>query len=120
MLFLVGVIININMMVGNISTKGKQFLIYKAMGIKQSQINKIILIELMFYMVLSLISGLIIGIPASMIAFNKFVKVHAIKVYKFPYFDVGIYVLAMIMATLIAYVISTRQVKKVTMTQERI
>ncbi|GEM_PF-999421 len=120
MLFLVGVIININMMVGNIATKGKQFLIYKAIGIKQSEVNKIILIELLFYICLSLVIGLLIGTPISGFVFYKFVKVDAIKVYKFPYFDVGIYVLAMIIATLIAYVISTRQVKKVVMTQERI
>lgn len=116
MLFIVGVIINVNMIVGTITAKGKQFLIYKAIGIRQSNVNRIILIELMFYMVLSLIIGLVIGTPVSMLVFDKFVKVDAVKVYKFPYVDVGIYILAMTISTIIAYFISVRQMKKAIMT----
>ncbi len=112
MLFLVGVIITVNMMVGNIISKSKQFLTYKSIGIKQRDINKIIFMEIIFYMILSLLVGLIIGIPSSVIAFNIYVKGDFIKIYKLPYFDVGLYIIAMIISTIIAYYISTKQVKK--------
>ncbi len=112
MLFLVGVIITVNMMVGNIISKSKQFLTYKSIGIKQRNINKIIFMEIIFYMISSLLVGLIIGIPSSIIAFNIYVKGDFIKIYKFPYFDVGLYIIAMIISTIIAYYISTKQVKK--------
>lgn len=112
MLFLVGVIITVNMMVGNIISKSKQFLTYKSIGIKQKDINKIIFIEIIFYMISSLLVGLIIGIPSSVIAFNIYVKGDFIKIYKLPYFDVGLYIIAMIISTIIAYYISTKQVKK--------
>lgn len=112
MLFLVGVIITVNMMVGNIISKSKQFLTYKSIGIKQRDINKIIFMEIIFYMILSLLVGLIIGIPSSVIAFNIYVKGDFIKIYKLPYFDVGLYIIAMIISTTIAYYISTKQVKK--------
>ncbi len=111
-LFLVGVIITVNMMVGNIISKSKQFLTYKSIGIKQRDINKIIFMEIIFYMILSLLVGLIIGIPSSVIAFNIYVKGDFIKIYKLPYFDVGLYIIAMIISTIIAYYISTKQVKK--------
>ncbi|MEG1254815.1 FtsX-like permease family protein [Clostridium sp.] len=119
MLFLVGVIITVNMMVGNIIAKSKQFLIYKSIGIKQRDINKIISMELIFYMISSLLVGLIIGIPSSIIAYNVYVKGDFIKVYKFPYFDVGLYIIAMIISTLIAYYISTKQVKNVMRTHNK-
>jgi len=112
MLFLVGVIITVNMMVGNIISKSKQFLTYKSIGIKQRDINKIIFMEIIFYMISSLLVGLIIGIPSSVIAFNIYVKGDFIKIYKLPYFDVGLYIIAMIISTIIAYYISTKQVKK--------
>lgn len=112
MLFLVGVIITVNMMVGNIISKSKQFITYKSIGIKQRDINKIIFMEIIFYMISSLLVGLIIGIPSSVIAFNIYVKGDFIKTYKFPYFDVGLYIIAMIISTTIAYYISTKQVKK--------
>ena len=119
MLFLVGVIITVNMMVGNIIAKSKQFLTYKSIGIKQRDINKIISMELIFYMISSLLVGLIIGIPSSIIAFNVYVKVDLVKVYKFPYFDVGLYIIAMIISTIIAYCISTKQVKNVMRTHNK-
>lgn len=112
MLFLVGVIITVNMMVGNIISKSKQFLTYKSIGIKQRDINKIIFMEIIFYMISSLLVGLIIGIPSSVIAFNIYVKGDFIKIYKLPYFDVSLYIIAMIISTIIAYYISTKQVKK--------
>ncbi|WP_346962534.1 ABC transporter permease [Clostridium sp.] len=119
MLFLVGVIITVNMMVGNVIAKSKQFLTYKSIGIKQRDINKIISMEIIFYMISSLLVGLIIGIPSSIIAFNIYVKGDFIKVYKFPYFDVGLYMIAMIISTIIVYYISIKQVKKVMRTHNK-
>jgi len=119
MLFLVGVIITVNMIVGNIIAKSKEFLIYKSIGIKQRDINKIIFMEIIFYMISSMLVGLIIGIPSSIIAFNIYVKGDFIKVYKFPYFDVGLYMIAMIISTIIAYYISTKQIKKVMRTHNK-
>ncbi|WP_346890459.1 ABC transporter permease [Clostridium sp. UBA1056] len=112
MLFSVGIIITINMMVGNIITKSKQFSIYKAIGMKKKQINNIILNELIVYMSSSLFIGISFGIPLSKFAYDKYVKVDLIKLYTYPYFEVGLYIILMIISMLIAYFISIRQVHK--------
>lgn len=120
MLFLVGIIVNINLVIGNIISKRKQYLIYKAIGIKQKQVNRVILIELLFYVILSLVIGLSIGIPLSKVVFFRFAEVIGVKVYKFPYFDVGLYMLLMVTSTVIAYAIAIKQIKKASIIEERI
>lgn len=114
MLFILGAIITGNILVGNIFVKSRQYLLYKIIGINNKTINNFIVKEILVYVVSSLVIGFTIGIPLSKFIFDKVVKIDGIKQYKLPLLDISLYIILIVIVALVAYLVSIRQIKKVT------
>jgi putative ABC transport system permease protein len=106
----IGMLNFINVMIAGIYERRKDLAILESVGMTHGQMQKMLVIEGMFYASLSIISILTFGIAISMGIFYMLKEPH--MVYQFPYFNIMIMVGIIVMICILVPVIVLRRLDK--------